>query len=74
MEPILEKTNLENYKRDVRTNAVLNTDAAAYENYKIKRDASLKQKHLEQQVTDLRNEMTEIKDLLKLLIQRDNNG
>ena len=74
MESKLEKTNLENFKRDVRTNAILNTDAAAYENYKMKRDASLKQRQLEQQVTDLRNEMTEIKDLLKLLIQRDNNG
>ena len=70
----LQNTELENFKRDVSTNALINTDVTGYENYKLKRDSILKQRNLEDKVNNLQNEMTEIKDLLKLLIQRDNNG
>ena len=56
------------FVRDHVSNAVLNTDISALEQYKIVRDQRLKDKHtLKQCVEDigsLKNDMQEIKNLL----------
>ena len=54
-------------RRDPETNAVINTNNAAYQNYmkaKKKRETS------EDELQTLKNEMEEIKSLLKTLINK----
>lgn len=63
--------------RDISSGAILNTNRTDYENYlaKRKQDAEQKQQLAEQQadINNIKNELTDIKDLLKTLI-REING
>lgn len=68
------KTEYNEYERDERTSALLNNDRAAYEAYKMKRDASLKQRKTEEEISNLKSEISDIKEMLKILIRRDSNG
>lgn len=65
--------------RDLNSKAVLNTDRAALEEYYMKRELARKQQNQQNEtkdrITNIENEMIEIKSLLKqLLQQRDVNG
>ena len=65
--------------RDMHSKAVLNTDRAALEDYYMKRELARKQQNQQNEtkdrITNIENEMMEIKSLLKkLLQQRDVNG
>lgn len=56
------------YSRDMKTGAIINTNDMAYQNYiKSRKIRDEKRKEIE----DLRGEISEIKDLLKTLL--DNN-
>jgi hypothetical protein len=54
--------------RDTKTNAVLNTDLTALERYKIRRE---KDRQKEQELETLKNDVSEIKQLLQQLVNRD---
>lgn len=65
--------------RDLNSKAILNTDRTALEEYYMKRELVKKQQahqvKTEDRITHIENEMTEIKSLLRqLLQQRDVNG
>lgn len=65
--------------RDLNSKAILNTDRTALEEYYMKRELAKKQQaqqvKTEDRITHIENEMTEIKSLLRqLLQQRDVNG
>ena len=62
-----------NLVRDTRSNAIINTDKNAYENYKrLKKTKSLDKMRIDQIESDLsslQNDIAEIKDLLKSLLK-----
>jgi hypothetical protein len=62
--------------RDVYSNAIVNVDMNAYnayvENYKKRYTESQKIKNLESDVYEIKNDLTEIKDLLRSLVNGSN--
>jgi len=60
-----------NLFRDVSTNAIVNTDMQAYNNYinskKIKEQESKRIKNIENELTDVKSDLNEIKTLLRKL-------
>lgn len=65
--------NYNNLVRDVRSNAIINVDTRGYENYKsLKKTKSLEKMRMDQIESDLsslKNDINEIKDLLKALLK-----
>ena len=58
-----------NLGRDPDSNAIVNTDRAAYEAYiKARAEASKKR----DEVLDLKNEITELKSMLQVLVEKSN--
>lgn len=68
------KTENPNFSRDQNNQALLNTNAEAYNLYKMQRSQLTNASSLQRQVDALKSDMTDIKDMLKVLIQRENNG
>ena len=67
----MNKVRIENHEelvRDVKTNAVLNTDNDALQKYRARRD---KERQLREDVDSLKTDMSEIKQLLQQLVNRD---
>ena len=56
--------------RDANSSAVLNTDYAGLAAYKAKRINSTKIKELENDINSVKQELTDIKNMLQLLINR----
>ena len=56
--------------RDANSSAVLNTDYAGLAAYKAKRINSVKIKELENDINSVKQELTDIKNMLQLLINR----
>ena len=60
-----------NLFRDIRTNAIVNTDRQSYTNYintkKLKEAESHRIQNLENELIDVRNDLDEIKNLLRKL-------
>jgi len=60
-----------NLFRDVSTNAIINTDMQAYNNYinskKIKEQESKRIENIENELTDVKSDLSEIKNLLRKL-------
>jgi len=54
--------------RDSKTNAVLNTDMTALQKYKVVRD---KERQMREDIDNLKTDMSEIKQLLQQLVNRD---
>jgi hypothetical protein len=54
--------------RDMKSNAVLNTDLTSLEKYRIKRE---KDRQMSKDIDTLKSEMSEIKNLLHQLVNRD---
>jgi hypothetical protein len=71
MEKIKVKDEI-NLFRDVDTNAIINTDMQAYNNYinakKLKDTESKRIENLENELTDVRSDLSEIKTLLRNLV------
>ena len=61
-----------NLFRDINTNAIINTDLQAYNNYinsrKLKESESQKIKNIENELTNLKSDLNEIKNLLRSLV------
>ena len=66
-------TEEKNLIRDTNSQAVINTDRTAFKMYKAKRDHDKKANDLVQEVTDLKQDMQEIKNMLHNII-RGTNG
>ena len=66
----LQKTEDANYSRDTDTHAVINTNVAAYNEYKRQRQASKTVAEYQQQVSNLTNEIAELKSLIKTIIEK----
>ena len=64
----------DNWYRDPNTNAILNCDIKAYEEYMAKYEARQRKKDtdaaLQTDVNTLKSEMGDIKDLLQLLLKK----
>lgn len=60
-----------NLFRDATTNAIVNTDMQAYNNYinskKLKEQESKRIEHIENELTDVKSDLNEIKNLLRKL-------
>jgi hypothetical protein len=60
-----------NLFRDSSTNAIVNTDMQSYNNYlsskKIKEEESKKIQNIENEITSIKGDLNEIKDLLRNL-------
>ena len=63
---------MDKLQRDPRSRAVLNVDAQAYRDYLLRRAEHDKVSTLNTKVEKIETELTEIKDLLKLLIAGNN--
>ena len=61
-----------NYVRDPATHAVLNTNKTAYAMYKQQRDREKTVDKINQEISELKNEFSEIKTLLVQLLQNAN--
>ena len=62
----------EHLVRDPNSNCILNTNKAEYDEYmirrKLKKNEKQKVENLQRDISTLRNEITEIKDLLRSLV------
>jgi DNA-directed RNA polymerase subunit E'/Rpb7 len=59
-----------NLKRDIHTQAVINTSNSEYEEYKkIQENASLRSRIIENEINSLKNDISEIKNILKQIVQ-----
>lgn len=57
-------------KRDISTKAIINTSNSEYEEYKkIQETASLRSRMLEIEINSLKDDISEIKNILKQLVQ-----
>ena len=67
-------TGKENLVRDERNGAILNVDNNALKSYKMARDNRIKQlekeERMENEIDNIKSDVSEIKDLLKNLIKR----
>jgi hypothetical protein len=70
---MLLKTNLDDFYRDTQSNAVINTNVEKIKQYKQQRESLIKMQNLVSDVDTLKQDMSEIKSMLQLLV-RDNNG
>ena len=66
-------TEEKNLVRDTNSQAVINTDRTAFKMYKAKREHDKKANDLQKEVTDLKQDMQEIKNMLHNII-RGTNG
>jgi len=60
--------------KDDASNAVINTNVAAYKMHKLQRESDSKTSSLRDDVDNLKQDMGDIKKMLEILIQRDSNG
>jgi len=68
------KTNVAGFYRDLNTNAVINMNDAEYQQILIARKKSKEISNLAVEVSTLKEEMSEIKNMLLILINGKNNG
>lgn len=61
--------------RDPQTNAIINTNKNEYEEYKMRKESRLKEKQkiedIESEVSSMKNDLDEIKSLLRSLINEN---
>lgn len=62
--------NEHKYIRDESTNAIINTDVEGLRRYKMQKASSIRMKELRIEVDELRDDMIEIKTLLKTIVER----
>lgn len=70
---MLVKTDYDDFCRDTQTNAIINTNVEKIRQYKQQRESLMKMQNLVSDVEVLKQDMSEIKSMLQLLV-RDNNG
>lgn len=65
---------IKGYARDKKSRALVNTDVNSYKSYKQNRDSNLQVRGLQNTVTNLQEEIKDIKNLLIQLVNGKNNG
>jgi hypothetical protein len=71
---MIVKTEDKDFNRDQRNFALINSNVEAYKIYQRQRAQSAENSNLQRQIDTLKDDMTDIKNMLKVLIQRENNG
>ena len=71
---MLKKTDDSNFMKDMNSGAVINTNIAAYKMHKLQRETEQSSTSLKTEVEILKQDMSDIKKMLEILIQRDSNG
>jgi|688.fasta_scaffold1879213_2 hypothetical protein len=61
------KTEETDYSRDLTSRALINTNVKALNDYRLKRNQSKKIETIEEDLSNLRNMMIEIKEMLQVL-------
>jgi hypothetical protein len=67
--PRLVSTDVKHLLRDTDSNAVINTDKAAFNMYKARRDHDKKANDIADDVANLKQDMNEIKQMLHSIIR-----
>lgn len=68
------KTEDISFVRDVGSNALINSNIDAYKLYQQQRRQQKDRSNLQEQIDVLKNDLGDIKKMLSVLIQRENNG
>ena len=68
------KTEDNSFVRDPSTNALINNNADAYKLYIQQRRQQKDKSDLQGQIDNLKSDLGDIKQMLSVLIQRENNG
>lgn len=68
------KTDDGSFNRDCSNYALINTNAEAYNLYKQQRVQQKNHNDLQGQIDNLKGDLDDIKSMLSVLIQRENNG
>jgi hypothetical protein len=71
---MIVKTEDNDFNRDQSNFALINTNIEAYKLYRRQRAYGAETTNLQHQVDALKSDIADIKDMLKVLIQRENNG
>jgi hypothetical protein len=69
----MNEIKLDGYARDKNSYALLNIDAEAFNEYKRQRESLMKFNSIQQEVTELKNDMGEIKSLLNKILNGISN-
>ena len=70
---MIVKTEDNDFNRDDSNFALINSNVEAYRLYRRQRVQHNEHANLQRQINDLKDDMTDIKSMLKVLIQRENN-
>jgi hypothetical protein len=74
MKEYLKVTGHNNFIRDPKTNSIINTNMSNYNEYLIVKDIKLKEdkkvQTIEEEVYNIKNDISEIKSLLKELLKK----
>jgi len=68
------QTGIPGLLRDMRTGALINTNSAELQQYISERERVTHQKDIDRRVTELTEAVTEIKELLKLMVSNKNGN
>ena len=68
------KTEDNSFVRDPSTNALINSNVDAYKLYLQQRNQQKDRSDLQGQIDNLKSDLGDIKQMLSVLIQRENNG
>ena len=71
---MLKNTDDTNFMKDLNSGAVINTNVAAYKMHKLQRETEQTSTSIKNDVENLKQDMSDIKKMLEILIQRDSNG
>lgn len=65
------KTDKEDFLRDTTNHALINTNVSAYKQYVQQRESQKKVMDIESEVTSLKKDVTDIKEMLMILIKQN---
>jgi hypothetical protein len=71
---MLKKTDDTNFMKDPASGAIINTNIAAYKMHRLQRENEQTSTSIKTEVDNLKQDMSDIKKMLEILIQRDSNG
>ena len=71
---MIVKTEDSDFNRDDSNFALINSNVEAYRLYRNQRAQQNEHANLQRQINTLKDDMNDIKSMLKVLIQRENNG
>lgn len=69
---MMMKTEKDGYLRDDSNHALINTNVSAYKQYVSQRESQNKVSSLESEVDSLKSDITDIKEMLSILIKQNN--